>query len=77
MATITCAQAMERFFTYLDETLRGQKLDDLEEHLGICLKCCDRLAFQKHLGEFVTNQMRRSPPPDLDERVRQALAKLK
>ena len=36
---LTCEQAVQQFFAYLDRALAGEPLDDLEAHLESCLSC--------------------------------------
>jgi len=74
MKPMTCADAMRQFFAYLDRALAGESLEALESHLEECLACCDKLAFSRQLDEFAKTRVREAPlPPDLEERIRQAL----
>jgi hypothetical protein len=74
MSAMTCEQAVERFFTYLDRALAGEDLQDLESHLDACLACCDRLAFSRELDAFVRARLPDAVmPAELDARVRRAL----
>lgn len=75
MSAMTCEQAMQRLFTYLDRALAGEALQDLEAHLDACLACCDRLAFSRQLDAFVRARLPEVPMPTaLEVRVRRALA---
>jgi mycothiol system anti-sigma-R factor len=74
MMTLTCEQAVKRFFAYLDRALSGEELADLETHLQACLDCCDKLAFSRELDEFVRRHLPAKPvPAALEARVRRAL----
>ena len=74
MSHMTCEQAVQRFFTYLDRALAGEDLRDLESHLDACLACCDRLAFSRELDAFVRARMPEAAmPAELEARVRRAL----
>lgn len=74
MSALTCAEAVTRFFAYLDRALAGEALEDLEAHLEACLDCCDKLAFSRQLDAFVKDRLPDSPvPPGLEARVRRAL----
>lgn len=74
MSTLTCAEAVTRFFAYLDRALAGEALEDLEAHLEACLDCCDKLAFSRQLDAFVKERLPDAPvPAGLEARVRQAL----
>jgi mycothiol system anti-sigma-R factor len=75
MTPISCAQAVEQFFAYLDRALAGQEVENLEAHLDACLSCCDRLAFSRKLDAFIKSRLPDSPmPASLEARVRRALA---
>jgi hypothetical protein len=74
MNRLSCVDAMERFFAYLDRALAGEALDDLEAHLKECLACCDKLAFSGRLDRFVRDRLPEPAlPGGLEARVRQAL----
>jgi hypothetical protein len=69
MSRLSCQDATRRFFAYLDRALAGEVVEKLEEHLGACLDCCDRLQFSRRLDGFV-----RALPPSLADRIRRGLA---
>lgn len=72
---LSCKQAVQQFYAYLDRALKGERLEDLEAHLKACLDCCDRLEFSRKLDEIVKNRLGEAPLPDgIDERIRRALA---
>jgi anti-sigma factor (TIGR02949 family) len=76
MTVLSCADAVTRFFAYLDRALAGEALDELEAHLEACLDCCDKLAFSRQLDAFVKDHLADGPlPPGLETRVRQRLAR--
>jgi anti-sigma factor (TIGR02949 family) len=76
MKGLTCADAVTRFFAYLDRALAGEALDELEAHLEACLDCCDKLAFSRQLDAFVKDRLPdTSLPPGLETRLRRALAR--
>lgn len=74
MKPITCSEAMQQFFAYLDRVLSGEPLEALEAHLEECLACCDQLQFTRKLDAFVKERVRSiSMPPALEERLKSAL----
>ena len=76
MNTLSCGEALTRFFAYLDRALAGEALEELEAHLDACLDCCDKLAFTRQLDAFVKERLPDSPMPlRLEARVREALAR--
>jgi anti-sigma factor (TIGR02949 family) len=75
MTVLTCADAVKRFFAYLDRALAGEALDELEAHLEACLDCCDKLAFGRELDAFVKSRLLDSAVPSgLEARLRRRLA---
>lgn len=71
---LTCAEAVEQFFAYLDRALEGGPLEVLEGHLETCLRCCERLEFSRKLDAFVRAKLGDAPlPADLEERIRREL----
>jgi mycothiol system anti-sigma-R factor len=71
---MTCEQAVQQFFAYLDRALAGEPLQDLEAHLEACLDCCDKLGFSRDLDAFFKQRLPEHPAPaDLETRVRAAL----
>jgi mycothiol system anti-sigma-R factor len=76
MTGLTCADAVTRFFAYLDRALAGEALEELEAHLEACLDCCDKLAFSRQLDAFVKDRLPDNPVPSgLEARLREALAR--
>jgi len=76
MNALTCADAVTRFFAYLDRALAGDALDELEAHLEACLDCCEKLAFSRQLDAFVKSRLPDSPlPVGLEARLRRGLAR--
>jgi anti-sigma factor (TIGR02949 family) len=74
MSALTCGQAIQQFFAYLDRALAGEALEDLEAHLEACLSCCDKLAFSRQLDAHVKERLSDvSLPEGLEARVRHAL----
>jgi anti-sigma factor (TIGR02949 family) len=71
---MTCQQAMNQFFAYLDRALEGQSLEALERHLEACLDCCDRLQFSRRVDAFVKDRLEDAPLPEgLEDRLRLGL----
>lgn len=72
---LSCEQAVQQFFAYLDRALKGESLEALEAHLEACLDCCDRLEFSRKLDATVKDRLGEAPLPDgIEERIRRALA---
>lgn len=75
-ARLTCEQAVQQFFAYLDRALASEPLEALEKHLADCLDCCDRLEFNRRLDAFVKARLGEAPlPQGLEARLRQGLTR--
>jgi anti-sigma factor (TIGR02949 family) len=71
---LTCEQAVQQFFAYLDRALAGEPLGALEKHLAECLDCCDRLQFSQRVDAFVRSRLGEAPLPEgIEARLRQGL----
>jgi mycothiol system anti-sigma-R factor len=46
---ISCAQAVERLWEFLDHDLADRDHQAIEAHLAFCRRCCGELEFAKHL----------------------------
>lgn len=71
---MTCEQAIQQLFAYLDRALEGESLHALERHLQDCLDCCDRLHFSRRVDAFVKERLAEvRVPSGLEERLRHDL----
>ena len=66
---ITCAEAVERLWEYLDGELSADDKARLEEHLGFCRVCCGEVEFAQELRSFLA----RSSGEELPQAVRARL----
>jgi mycothiol system anti-sigma-R factor len=66
---ITCAEAVEQLWAYLDGALTAEDKAALEEHLGFCRVCCGEVEFAQELRGFLA----RSAAEELPENVRARL----
>jgi mycothiol system anti-sigma-R factor len=66
---ITCAEAVEQLWAYLDGALTSEDKAAFEEHLAFCRTCCGEVEFAKELRGFLA----RSAAEDLPEDVRARL----
>lgn len=77
MRHITCEEAVRRLSSYLDRALSGETLQQLEEHLQVCLDCCDKLQFSRQLDTLVKGRIRDVQLPEgIEDRIRRRLALL-
>lgn len=72
---LSCEQAVQQFFAYLDRALKGEPLEALEAHLEACLDCCDKLQFSRKLDAFVKDRLGETALPEgIEDRIRRVLA---
>lgn len=55
---ITCKEAVDRLWEYLDQNLRGPEQDELDQHLGVCRHCCGELEFAQKIREMLRRPIR-------------------
>lgn len=71
---LTCHEAVERIFEWLDGELDPPLADQVGEHLRVCARCYPRLAFETSFREALD----RMPQPDgvsgeLEDRILESL----
>ena len=70
---IDCREAVARMWAYLSHGLETHDADALEEHLGVCQRCCGELEFSRQLREKVAETGVRPIPPAVRERLDELL----
>lgn len=75
MTTIDCREAVRRMWTYLSRSLDEVDTRELEEHLGVCQRCCGELEFSRELRERVSAVDADRMPGEVRERVEEILGK--
>ena len=71
---IDCREAVARMWAYLSEGLDAHDADALEEHLGVCQRCCGELEFSRQLREKVAQAGTQPIPPTVRGRIDELLA---
>ena len=71
---IDCREAVTRMWAYLSQGLETHDADALEEHLGVCQRCCGELEFSRQLREKVAETGVRPVPPAVRERMERLLS---
>jgi mycothiol system anti-sigma-R factor len=66
---ITCAEAVERLWAYLDGALTADDKAALEEHLGFCRVCCGEVEFAKELRGFLAHSAAEQLPEEVRARL--------
>jgi hypothetical protein len=52
---IDCREAVGRMWAYLSQGLETHDTEELEQHLGVCQRCCGELVFSRQLREKVAD----------------------
>jgi mycothiol system anti-sigma-R factor len=73
---ITCAEAVERLWAYLDGALTTDDEAALEEHLGFCRVCCGEVEFAQELRRFLARSAAEQLPYDVRVRLTASLDEL-
>lgn len=71
---IDCREAVGRMWAYLSQGLETHDADALEEHLGVCQRCCGELEFSRQLRQRVGDAGVRPIPPTVRARIDGLLA---
>lgn len=73
---ITCSEAVQRLWGYLDATVGQKERAAVEEHLSLCRRCCGEMEFAVELRRLLAESVRRDIPDDVMRRLNQALKEL-
>jgi mycothiol system anti-sigma-R factor len=75
---ITCAEAVQQLWQYLDQTLEPDAREKVGEHLAFCRQCCGELEFANLLQDFLRDSGNAEElPPDVRTRLERFVADLK
>lgn len=66
---ITCADAVNRLWEYLENDLETDDRGRMEDHLAFCRRCCGELEFARALGGLLESAARPSIPPQAETRL--------
>lgn len=66
---ITCREAVERLWAYIDGELQSGDERSVEAHLDACKGCYPHYDFQKAFREFVRDHGHATVPADLRKRI--------
>ena len=71
---IDCREAVGRMWVYLSQGLEAHDVEELEDHLGACQRCCGELEFSRELRERVSQAGAAQVPPTVRDRINELLA---
>jgi mycothiol system anti-sigma-R factor len=66
---ISCEEALERVFEYLDRALEEAEYCDIEDHLSVCRSCYSRVEFERRLKDHLHELGTEKVPAALEEKV--------
>ena len=52
---ITCSDAVRQLWEYLDGAVGDEDREAIEEHLGVCRRCCGEAEFAQELQRFLSS----------------------
>lgn len=67
--SLSCRQAVERLWAYIDGELPADESERVHEHLAVCQECYPHYDFQKAFLEFVNRHSSAPVPAGLRRRV--------
>ena len=73
---ITCTEAVNQLWEYLDKALTPDDYRTVESHLAFCRRCCGELEFAKELRRFLGSSAATEVPADVHDRLQQFLEDL-
>jgi mycothiol system anti-sigma-R factor len=71
--TISCNEALEKMFEYIDGALAGKSHSELEQHIETCKGCLKKLDFQLKLKKRLTKVKPESVSKGLAKRLNNIL----
>lgn len=66
---ITCAEAVRRLWEYLEDALDEAERAQVEEHLGLCRRCCGEVEFAEELRGFLSAHSLQEMPTEVRSRL--------
>lgn len=53
---ISCSQAVKQLWDYVEGAVEDSERELLEEHLGVCRRCCGEVEFAQELSAVLATQ---------------------
>jgi anti-sigma factor (TIGR02949 family) len=66
---ISCSEAVDQLWAYLDEDLRRDDRQQVEAHLALCRRCCGEAEFTEALRELLRSSARPALPTDVEQHL--------
>jgi mycothiol system anti-sigma-R factor len=61
---ITCSEAVNQLWAYLDGAIGVADRAAIEEHLSVCRRCCGEAEFAEELRSFLAGHAAEELPPE-------------
>jgi mycothiol system anti-sigma-R factor len=68
-APITCAEAVDKLWQYLDGAVSADDHGRIDAHLSFCRSCCGEMEFARELQTFLRDADRSELPDDVRARL--------
>ena len=66
---ISCSEAVQRLWDYLENDVEAAERDRVEEHLAFCRRCCGELEFAEQLRGVLADAADVGIPSDVEARL--------
>ena len=66
---ISCSDAVRQLWEYLDGVVGEADREAIEEHLGVCRRCCGEAEFADELRKFLASHGYEELPPATKDRL--------
>jgi anti-sigma factor (TIGR02949 family) len=66
---ISCREAVDQLWEYLDDGLHRDDREHVEAHLALCRRCCGEAEFTAALRELLRSSVRPDLPPDVEQHL--------
>jgi anti-sigma factor (TIGR02949 family) len=73
---ITCGEAVRQLWEYLDGSVGEADRAAIDEHLGLCTRCCGEAEFADELRRFLSDNAAEDLPEDARRRLTDYLEQL-
>lgn len=73
---ISCGQAVQQLWEYLEEEVSEQDRDAVEEHLAFCRRCCGEVEFAEELRSVLEDASEVELPTAVERRLVSVLDEL-
>ncbi len=70
---ISCSEAVQRLWDYLENDVEAAERDQVEEHLAFCRRCCGEMEFADQLRGVLADAAEASIPGDVEARLTRVL----